>query len=277
VSISVILPARNAEQWLDGQLRSLANQSYAGDWELVVADNGSTDATRSLALARAGTVPRFQLIDAAGVRGAAHARNAAVRSATGDMLLFCDADDVVGPEWISALASALSDWPLATGPLWSLDRTGDQGVVTPEACSDEPVVALGTWVDRSNMAVRRDLFEEIGGFDEDLLVAEDMDFGIRADLAGATAGFAPRAIVLRREPTTVLATWKKRYAYGRGRTRVQRRYPQAFPKSWMRTALRDAGWVVIRLPYAALPRRRSVLVRRAAALCGNVAGRLTQS
>ena len=103
MTVSVILPTFNVERWIPDQLAALADQICACEWELVIADNGSTDDTRIIALGFERRFARFKLVDASGARGPAHARNQGVRSSSGEFLLFTDADDIVRQGWIAKL------------------------------------------------------------------------------------------------------------------------------------------------------------------------------
>ena len=96
--ISVIVPVRNGMPWLEHQLSALSAQDVPVEWEVLVADNGSDDATRSCVERWSGRNPRLHLVDASARRGAAATRNIGVASARGSLLAFCDADDVVQPE-----------------------------------------------------------------------------------------------------------------------------------------------------------------------------------
>src|SRR5690606_10578144 len=92
--ISVVIPARDAARWIDAQLGALACQEVPVPWEVVVADNGSTDDTVARAEAWADRLP-VRVVDASGRPGPNHARNQGTAAARGDLLLYCDADDVV--------------------------------------------------------------------------------------------------------------------------------------------------------------------------------------
>ena len=113
--ISVVMPVRNGMPWIEHQLRALAAQQSAVDWEVVVADNGSDDGTRSCVERWSERDPRIHLVDASARRGAAAARNIGVRSARGRLLAFCDADDVVRPGWLASMSAALADADLVAG------------------------------------------------------------------------------------------------------------------------------------------------------------------
>lgn len=106
--ISVVIPARNVAAVIGEQLASLSVQRGASSFEVVIADNGSTDA---LAESVAGFRDRLdlQFVDASAHPGASFARNRGAAVARGAILLFCDADDVVNENWVSVMTDAVRD------------------------------------------------------------------------------------------------------------------------------------------------------------------------
>ena len=94
--VSVIVPAYNAERHIAETLRSVERQRY-GDWEVVVADDGSSDRTAAIVESFA---PRVRLVRGAGNAGPAPARNLAIEHSSGELLAFLDADDLWLPEYL---------------------------------------------------------------------------------------------------------------------------------------------------------------------------------
>src|SRR5512140_3870131 len=90
--LSVIIACLNAATTLGTQLDALARQSSPVPWELLICDNGSTDATVAVALRYQDRIPGLRVVDASGVRGAGAARNQGAEEARGEWLAFCDAD-----------------------------------------------------------------------------------------------------------------------------------------------------------------------------------------
>ena len=96
--LSVLIPCRNSADVLAEQLEALAAQQFAGRWEVVVADNGSTDATRAVAAAFAERLPGLRVVDASAARGPPpRVQRRRPRASTAAAIVFVDADDVVGP------------------------------------------------------------------------------------------------------------------------------------------------------------------------------------
>ena len=91
--VSVVTPAFNAERFLEETIRSVQSQTF-GDWELIVVDDGSTDATRDIVTRLAGADPRIRLVAGRGRGGPAAARNRGIEEARGRYLAFLDGDDL---------------------------------------------------------------------------------------------------------------------------------------------------------------------------------------
>ncbi|WP_129336974.1 glycosyltransferase family 2 protein [Cellulomonas endophytica] len=99
VRCSVVVPVRDGAATLGRQLRALVAQSAPVPFEVVVADNGSTDGTAAVAAAFA---PLVRVVDASAGVGVNVARTAGVAASTGELVLLCDADDLVHPGWVAA-------------------------------------------------------------------------------------------------------------------------------------------------------------------------------
>src|SRR6185436_4446014 len=106
--LSVVLPCRDAAATLEPLLMALAAQSWEGEWEVLVADNGSTDGSRQVVERFRERVPGLRVLDASDRPGQGHARNVGAAAARGDALLFLDCDDEPAPGWLAAMGSALA-------------------------------------------------------------------------------------------------------------------------------------------------------------------------
>ena len=100
------MPCWNTARFIGTQLEALARQKVDDPWEVIMADNGSSDDSRRIAEAFAAKLP-LRIVDASQRRGAAHARNFGVLKAIGDVVVFCDSDDEVGEGFLAAMGRAL--------------------------------------------------------------------------------------------------------------------------------------------------------------------------
>jgi glycosyltransferase involved in cell wall biosynthesis len=197
-AFTVVVPAYNAAETIAGTIRSVLAQSRP-DFELLVVDDASVDGTPDLVrpfLADA----RVRLLTRPTNGGVSAARNAAIREARAPIVAFLDADDLWLPQYLQRMGEALDARPdaaLAYTEAWMLDsRTGQfhrktTSVDLQPGPREPPVerAALVAALLRSNFvfcsaAVRREIFEEIGPFDETMLAAEDYELWMRLALKG---------------------------------------------------------------------------------------------
>lgn len=192
--LSVVVPVRDGQATLPALLDSLEAQELPGErFEVVVVDSASHDASAEVAQRRGARVVRE------GTPGRARARNAGAAAAHGSALAFVDADCVAEPGWLGALAGCLERAPLAAGPVEIATRTPAGALERFEALSrydQEHAVLRGGWAASANLALRRDAFEAVGGFDLAYRhVGEDVDLCLRAGRAGLELAWCPAAVV----------------------------------------------------------------------------------
>jgi GT2 family glycosyltransferase len=276
-SVSIIIPLYDGATTIDEQLASIATQAYAGPWEVVVADNGSRDDGVQRVRAWTGRFPELKIVDASDAPGPAHARNAGARQATGDLLLFCDADDAMGDGWLGAMVEALDRYDLVGGAVeisvlnpppicyWgSPVPAGENGTD-----GDAPPHAIG-----SNFGIRRTVFEAIGGFSEEYTMAcsEDVDICWKAVLAGFQQGFAPNAVVHRRFRTTLRGLARQHYEYGRSHAQLYANFRGQWAPRSLREAAKAWGRLVKHAPDLLKEETRGLWIRDAAMQTGRLAG-----
>ncbi len=144
----------------------MARRRYAGDVQVIVADNASTDDTARLARERGCLVVPVEK------RAIAAARNGGAKLATGEMLAFVDADSRIHPDSFAAIDAALRDDRVAGGATGvTLDRWS-LGIALTFACFIPMVLVTG--FDTGLVFCRRQDFERLGGYDESLRAAEDV-------------------------------------------------------------------------------------------------------
>jgi GT2 family glycosyltransferase len=272
--ISVIVPVRDGLPWFEEQLRSLVAQRCSTEWEVVIADNGSTDGTRELAERWAAVDPRITVVDAGSIAGAPAARNAAVRVARGELLAFCDADDVVLAGWLAACVTALATADVVAGSFdfWSLNGI-PATEHTPAAVRQLGFLPAGLG---ANLAVRRDAFEEVGGFDEHMVPGEDVDLCWRLQLAGHRFALAPQAVVAKRARQEFGDVFHQAFAYGRSGAVLHRRFRGDGARRDLSGAVKAWVWLIGSLPRLVFRRRRIEWARTAGTRLGRLAGSVTE-
>src|SRR5262245_7222449 len=213
--ISIIIPAYNEEQRLGAQLGAIAAQGgNLDDYEVIVADNGSTDRTAQVARewAARGNV---RVHDASVRRGQAAARNEAAKVATGDLLVFVDADDVVMPGWLAAWSALDAEVEFASGPVIFFGADDPPPRSTARAPKRLPTqIGFLSYALGANLAVRRAVFDRMGGFDEGYPPSEDVELSWRIQLDGVPLTFVPDAVVAKREAPTMKTTLRQYFRYG---------------------------------------------------------------
>lgn len=224
--VSVIIPAFDAEATIQAQLAAIASQRDAPPFEVLVCDNGSLDGTRAIVSAWQDRIENLRLVDASARRGPSAARNIGAAAAVGEVLLFCDADDVVDGRWVAELVTALGDADAVAGAGEYAELNthfADRGGRTPPfyalaALPHLPAALAG------NSGVRAEAFASIGGFDEALRVGEDADLFWRLQLAGKTLVDAPDAVVHIRDRTSLRGVWRQEYGWGAAERQLAHRY-----------------------------------------------------
>ena len=201
--IAVVLPFLAADPWLAQAVVSL--EAAAGDlpWQLIAVNDGSSDDGSALLgrLTAHWPADRLLLLDGGG-RGVSAARNRAIAAATAPLIAFLDADDRALPQRLTAPLAALhSDPGLAHvhGGWLRIDAAGTPiRTVEPwrEGAGFDRVSALThKAVLPSAWTLRRSVLLELGGFDETLSHAEDVDLLLRLAAAGHRGAWIPQPLV----------------------------------------------------------------------------------
>jgi len=213
--VSVVIPTWNGGALLADSLASLERQRF-GDFDVIVVDNGSTDGT----LERLGPRhPGVKWIRFEENRGFAAAANAGIRAAEGEIVVLMSNDVEADPDWLLALVSALDAHPEAASCASKMlvhadpsriDSAGVQlGVFASQIGhgeSDAPPYDKPRYVFApcaGAAAYRRTALDEVGLFDERFFAYfEDVDLGVRLQLAGYRCLYVPGAVVRHRVSAT---------------------------------------------------------------------------
>lgn len=225
--LSVIIPAFDAERTLGAQLAALAAQEASFRWEVLVCDNGSRDGTEQLVRTWQARMSHLRLIDAGARRGPAAARNIGVSQAASPLIAFCDADDRVASGWLQGMYDAIQQGELVAGAVDGERLSPGRGASLSwvvDSIYTKPFFPWFPAVGAGCMAIRKDVFEAVGGFDESLRTNEDTDLSWRVQLAGYRLTHQPRAVLYVRKRVGLRAVARQAFASGRGDQHIRERY-----------------------------------------------------
>jgi glycosyltransferase involved in cell wall biosynthesis len=203
-AVSVVIPALDEEAYIGQAIESVLAQTLPAS-EVIVVDDGSTDATAMIAAGYDGVRVLSQPN-----RGLGAARNAGFAASSGDLLAFHDADDLMLPEKLEVQARYLAAHPACGVVLGSQRLQVEEGADLPfwargEALPHEAELAGrfalpegdGT-IHTMTMLVRRQAFVAVGPFDEELRIAQDLDWLFRAFEEGVGVDLAGDEVLVRR-------------------------------------------------------------------------------
>lgn len=173
--ISIIIPAKNESQYIERCLDSLSKaiKNHKKNIEFILVDNDSTDDTSNIAKFYGCQILKIREKTIGGLR------NIGVQHSKGNIIAFLDADCCVDPLWIEKCLEYLSQ-----------DNVGLVGTITisdiengtwveknlPKIFTEKSRLDYPEWIGSSNMFIKRHIFEAIGGFDEQMVTAEDVEF-----------------------------------------------------------------------------------------------------
>jgi len=213
--VSIIIPNFNGEKYLSTCLSSVSKSSYR-NFEVILVDDGSTDKSLKIIHKFLKKDKRFKLLKNEKNLGAAASRNKAVKVAKGEILVFLDNDTEVDKAWLKELVNPLlKDKKNGAAQSLILDferRSLIQmagGLLMPQTgwllpfyqwekypkvknkLKEREIVAIS-----ASLAVKKDVFEKIGGFDEkEAVYTEDLDFSWRVWVVGYRIVLSPKSIV----------------------------------------------------------------------------------
>ena len=225
-NISVIVPFYNAADTLSLCLESLEAQEER-PFEVILVDNNSTDRSASIAKNFTTRYKGWYRCITEKKQGPTFARNAGAKQAGGDIIAFTDADCITHPNWLRSLAGnfdapnigAVAGKTAAYEHKTSLDKFHAlytlQGLKNDGIFSEFLILSGG--FPTANLAVRKDIFEAINGFDESIKIySEDYDLCARIYQSGYKIKYTNQVIVYHKHRTTLKGTWKQSYGFGSG-------------------------------------------------------------
>ena len=265
-------------------MHALFAQQDAPPFEVIVADNGSTDGTAQLVELLARDSPStvaVRVLSCPERVGVSAARNAGAAASAADLVLICDADDIVSPCWVQQMIAALEHFDVVGGALNEVKLNPDLGPEQRRGLDKKLPISLAflPYATGANVGVRRTVIEAIGGWDETFVGGgDDVDFSWRAQLAGFTLGFAESAVIDYRLRTDLKGSYMQAYRYARSGPKLYRTYRDAGARRrGLRPIVYAWFWITTRacvLPFGNYAFRRK-WSRRCALAVGRIAGSLS--
>jgi len=224
--VSIILPTFDRANLLSKAIQSVLGQSYK-TWELLIWDDGSTDATKKIVdKFRDERIRYFYDIN----HGAAYARNRAIENAIGDFIAFLDSDDIWLNNKLAEQVKALDTHPEIdcifsnfknvtlenNKPYFSFteNQKSFNKLVSVQIDEDfyqivagfNKSIALGNYIATDTMMIRSDTLKRIGGFQEELRNSEDFELWWRMGLEGIQFAYHNKVLMTRYKPAGSLSS-----------------------------------------------------------------------
>ncbi len=247
--VSVIVPAFNEEKVIVQTIASLLNQVYAGDLEIVVVDDGSSDDTIAICEEAYGGHPSVTIYRKAN-GGKASALNFGIERARHEVVIGLDADTLFDDDTVSELVQPLADPRVAAVAgnakvgnrinlvtRWQAleyvtSQNLDRRAFSLLDCITVVPGAVGAW--------RRSCVLQVGGFKEDTL-AEDQDLTLAMRRAGWSVAYADGAVAYTEAPDTLRGLARQRFRWSFGTLQCAWKHRDAF----FRAKYGSLGWVAL--------------------------------
>jgi len=226
--VSVVVCTHNGARTIGGCLDGLQGLDYP-DYEVIVVDDGSTDATAAISAEYDVRLIRTEN------HGLSHARNVGLHAASGSIIAYTDDDARPDPHWLTYLAHgfAQSAFVGLGGP--NVPPPGDGRMAESVAnAPGGPIHVLvsdqeAEHIPGCNMAFRREALDAIGGFDPQFRTAgDDVDLCWRLQERGWKIGFVPAAFVWHHRRDSLRRYWRQQVGYGKAEALLERKWPEKY-------------------------------------------------
>jgi glycosyltransferase involved in cell wall biosynthesis len=213
-------------------LKCYSKQDINRPWEIVFIDNRSTDNTCKLIHAYEGKLPPYKLVEANEVPGAGYARNVGVEHCSSDNIVFSDADDEIPNNWVGKM-------------LEGVERHGFIGCGIDDSKLNPPhmlgivhfkmdgLMSAGylPFAGSLGMGIKKELLQEVDGFDNSFRYGQDTDLCFRVQLIGHKLHFQPDTRTHVRLRDSLRGVCRQHYLWGRYERILAKRYePFGYPK-----------------------------------------------
>lgn len=252
--VSIIVAVFNGEKVIDDCVQSLLAQDYPKDkYEIIVVDNNSKDRTKEV-------IKKYPVrcVSEDKIQGPSAARNAGADVAKGEFLAFFDADQVAEENWLKKILEGWEDNKYGAfagrnvhtnskknilGEYW-------EGVKSKNIEEKQQDFAKVNYFAGGNIALKQDVFMEIGGFDVSMITCEDIDMGLRLQKETRfLIKYNNDAIAYHKERQDMASLLKREFGFGYGSALLERKHREIkkmFLILLMKTILRTAlGFAVL--------------------------------
>jgi succinoglycan biosynthesis protein ExoA len=258
--VSVIMPIRNEEAFIERSLGAVLAQDYP-HYEVLIADGMSTDRTRAIiaGMAEKTNIPITLIDNPAGI--VSTGLNKALAAAKGAIIVRVDGHTIIEPDYVRECVAALdrtgadnvggrmnavgtTEWGRAIAAATSSPfGIGNALFHYAETETEVDTVYMGAW--------RREVFERLGGFDEEMVRNQDDEFNYRLRAAGGKILLTPRIRLTYYSRSDLKKLWRQYFEYGYYKVLVLKKHPRQMSLRQFVPPLFVAG-LVVGLPLALL-------------------------
>jgi succinoglycan biosynthesis protein ExoA len=239
VDVSIVVPCRNEEKFILGFLQNLSDQKTNFTYEVIIADGISTDATRAIVgnFSKSHTLIVKIVDNSAG--SIPSGLNIAVRNSVGKFIVRLDVHCSITETYIQDIVTKLDKDYFIVGPTIQYLSTQTSKTAQTIVSVLNSFLGNGGTPSRNKInkprtvyhavmsSYRREVFEAIGGYDENLYSNEDFEFDFRATLKGYKVTALPQPTYFAYARDSVFQFWQQRFRYGFWKTQVLKLHPQS--------------------------------------------------
>ena len=220
--LSIIVTVKNEEKNIGALLESLVGQECL--FEIVIVDSESNDGTGDVVESFRERIQSINYIRKKSTRG--EGRNIGVINAKFDYVAFTDGDTVAGEKWACHMLESLKKYDVVAGKTIQKGSEFYSRLKRVELLMDGKEITAPS----ANLGYRKKLFNELGGFDESLITAEDIDLNLRAVLKGATWKNDDSCIIYNYTRENFAGFVKQAFWNGYGRRQLARKHGKIIKK-----------------------------------------------
>ncbi|WP_393971466.1 glycosyltransferase [Oxyplasma meridianum] len=220
--ISIIVTVKNEEKNIGRLLESLSKQDCL--FEIVIVDSESKDRTADVVNSFKDRIQYITYIRKRSTRG--EGRNIGVSNAKFDYVAFTDGDTVAGDQWGCRMLESLKKYDIVAGRTVQKGSDHYSRLKRVELLMDGKEITAPS----ANLGYRKKLFNELGGFDETMITAEDIDLNLRAVMKGATWKNDDSCIIYNYTRDDFAGFMKQAFWNGYGRRQLKKKHGSAMKK-----------------------------------------------